>query len=111
MKGGGSGLRLSRKLAMKAYTPQIRIISVEHDRTMSASTLLRHAFDAQGLKHYPIINVFCHLEAGRCGVQSGMVAVEVDGSIVWAGKELTARMAEDFCVALQNYAKKQEQGL
>jgi hypothetical protein len=94
---------------MKAYIPAIRVISVEHERTVSAGGVLRHALDARGLRNYPVRNVFCHLEAGRCGIQAGMVAVEVDGGIVWAGKALSGNMAGKFCDALRAYARRREE--
>ena len=84
---------------MKPYIPQLRVISVDHDRTSIAAVRLRHALDAAGLQAYPVRSVFCHLEAGRCGVKAGIVAVEADGGIVWAGKELT----EDSAAALADW--------
>ena len=92
---------------MKPYIPEIRVISVDHDRTSLAAGRLRHFLDALGLHSYPVRSVFCHLESGRCGVKAGIVAVEVDGRIVWAGKELTESMAEQFCSQLRGYIEKQ----
>lgn len=94
---------------MKPYIPEIRVISVDHDRTSLAAGRLRHFLDAQGLSGCPVRSVFCHLESGRCGVKAGIVAVEVDGRIVWAGKELTENMAEQFCSQLHGYIVKQTQ--
>ncbi len=91
---------------MATYTPQIRIISVDHDRTVTASQRLQHAMTKQK-QHYTIHNVFCHLEAGRCGVLSGAVALEVDGSIVWMGSELTDNLATQFCNGLTAYVAQQ----
>jgi len=88
---------------MKASVPQIRIISVDHERTSATETLLRHAMTRRDLHHCPLRAVYCHLEAGRCGVRSGSVALEVDGSIVWAGAQLTETMAETFCDGLERY--------
>lgn len=98
---------------MKPYVPQLRVISVEHDKTTLAAGRLRRALDAAGMKDYPIRSVFCHLEAGRCGVKAGMVAVEADGAIVWAGKELTEAIAAAFAEGLPPYVqrKKEEYGM
>ena len=85
---------------MKPFIPQIRIISVDHDRTITAEARLRHALDRHSMNNYPVRNVFCHLEAGRCGVKAGIVAVEVEGQIVWAGKELTDESADALCERL-----------
>ena len=93
---------------MKAYIPEIRVISIDHERTVATAGMLRHALDARDLKKYPVRSVFCHLEAGRCGVKAGMVAVEIDGNIVWGGKELTGSMAEQFCDAVCAYARRNE---
>lgn len=92
---------------MKQQIPSLRIISVDHDRTILAEQRLRKAMNAAGLKYVPIRNVFCHLESGRCGIKSGTVAVEVDGCIVWGGKELTERLADLLCEGLTNYIQKQ----
>ncbi|MDR0816484.1 MAG: hypothetical protein LBN28_03715 [Desulfovibrio sp.] len=91
---------------MKPYIPEIRVISVEHARTILAETRLRHALDKHDLRRYPVRGVFCHLEAGRCGVKAGVVALEVDGRIIWAGKELTQDLAEQFCAGLPDYVRK-----
>lgn len=98
---------------MKEYIPNIRIISVDHDRTTRAATRLRHALDAYGYKNYKILNVFCHLEAGRWGVHSGKVAIDVDGQIIWRGAELGAELANQFCEGLPAYIqqKKAELGI
>ncbi len=98
---------------MKPYVPQIRVISVDHDRTTIAGARLRHALDAHGMREYPVRSVFCHLEAGRCGVKAGLVAVEVDGLIVWAGKELTQETAAVFCERLPAFIqrRKEEYGM
>ena len=94
---------------MKAYIPEIRVISVDHERTVAAASMLRHGLDARDLKKYPVRSVFCHLEAGRCGVNAGLAAVEVDGNIVWAGKELTESMVEQFCDAVCAYVRRREE--
>jgi len=96
---------------MKAYIPEVRVISVDHERTVTTANLLRHALDARDLKKYPVRSVFCHLEAGRSGVKAGTVAVEVDGNIVWDGKEFTENMAEQFCDAVRAYARRREEAL
>lgn len=98
---------------MKEYIPNIRVISVDHDRTQNAASNLRHALDAHGYKHYHVLNSFCHLEAGRWGVPSGKVAIDVDGQIIWKGTELTPKLAEDFCAGLPAYikARKKELGI
>lgn len=96
---------------MKEYIPNIRIISVDHDRTTIASTRLRHALDAHGLKHYRVLSSFCHLEAGRWGVPSGSVAIDVDGQIIWRGAELTEKLAEQFCAGLPAYIKQRKDEL
>ena len=93
---------------MKEFIPQIRIISVDHDRTSVAQTRLRHALDNHGMANYPVRSVFCHLEAGRCGVKAGIVAIEVEGRIVWAGKELTPGLADQFCEGLPAFIKEQK---
>lgn len=98
---------------MKEFIPQIRVISVDHDRTSIAHTRLRHAMDRHNMKQYQVRSVFCHLESGRCGVESGKVAIEVDGLIIWKGKELTEDLAEQFCVGLPRFIeqRKQEYGI
>ena len=96
---------------MKEYIPNIRIISVDHDRTTTAAARLRHALDAHGYKNFKVLNVFCHLEAGRWGVHSGKVAIDVDGQIVWRGPELTEDLAEQFCAGLPAYVQKQKEDL
>ena len=90
----------------RPYLPEIRVISVEHGRTTLAEQRLRRALDAHGMRQYPVRSVFCHLEAGRCGVPSGQVAVEVDGCIIWAGSELTETLAEKFCIGLPDYLRR-----
>lgn len=92
---------------MKPYTPQIRVISVDHDRTVLTSRRLRHAMDLRGLQGWRVHNVFCHLEAGRCGVPAGVVAVEVDGSMGWLGKEMSEELADRFSEGLIEYARQQ----
>lgn len=84
----------------KAFIPQIRVISVDHDRTSIAERRLRKSMEAHGLQSYPVRSVYCHLESGRCGVPSGKVAIEVEGRIVWLGAELTEALAEQFCRGL-----------
>jgi hypothetical protein len=91
----------------KAYIPQIRVISVDHDRTTIAEGRLRKAMDAHAMQDYPVRSVFCHLESGRCGVPAGVVAVEVDGRVIWMGKELTEKLAESFCAGLPDYIQGQ----
>ena len=93
---------------MKKNKPQIRIISVDHERTSSVETVLRHAFARRNLDNCPVHCVFCHLEAGRCGVQSGTVAVEVDGVVVWAGAGMDEAMADTFCTALERWMVRQD---
>lgn len=89
----------------KAFIPQIRVISVDHDRTSIAETRLRKALDAHQMQDYPVRSVFCHLESGRCGVPAGVVAVEVEGNIIWMGKELTEKLAESFCEGLPAFIR------
>ena len=91
----------------KTYIPQIRVISVDHDRTTLAGQRLRKALDRHGMRDYPVRGVFCHLEAGRCGVPSGKVAVEVDGNIIWAGPEVTDSLAGSFCRGLPEFVRQQ----
>lgn len=97
----------------KPYRPEIRVISVDHDRTTIAASRLRHALDSRGMRDFPVRSVFCHLEAGRCGVKAGIVAVEADGVIVWAGKELTEEIAAAFAGRLPAFIerKKEEYGM
>ncbi len=90
----------------KEYAPKIRVISVDHGRTVLAAERLRHALDRHGFRQYPVLSVFCHLEAGRCGVASGSVAVEVDGGLIWNGPELSENLAEQFCRGLEIYLLK-----
>ena len=90
----------------KAFIPQIRIISVDHDRTVLAEQRLRHCMDRNGMKEYPVRSVFCHLEAGRCGIPSGIAALEVEGRIIWRGKELTEDLAQKFCEGLPHFIAK-----
>ena len=94
---------------MKKYVPQIRVISVEHDLTVQATQRLAHAMRQAGLT-YPVREVFCHLEAGRCGLKAGVVGIEVDGSFVWGGKELTESLAVSFCDGLKRHVERMEQG-
>ena len=96
---------------MKAFIPQIRIISVDHDRTVTAMQRLRKSMDRHTLQNYPIREVFCHLEAGRCGIPAGIVAIEVEGLIVWRGKELTEKLADDFSTGLPAFLEKYKQGM
>lgn len=91
---------------MKKFIPQIRIISVEHDRTITAMQRLRRSMDNHDLQDFPIREVFCHLEAGRCGIPAGIVAIEVEGIIVWRGKELTEKLADDFATGLPQFLEK-----
>jgi hypothetical protein len=95
----------------KDYIPQIRVISVDHERTSLAERRLRHALDAHDLRRYPVRSVFCHLESGRCGVSSGQIAVEVDGGIIWKGKEITEKLAESFAAGLPDYVLRQMRDL
>jgi hypothetical protein len=94
---------------MKPYIPQIRVISVDHDRTTIAETRLRRALDKHDMHSYPVRGVFCHLEAGRCGIKAGLVAIEVEGLIIWAGKELTETLADRFCEGLPAFMQKQKE--
>lgn len=96
---------------MKPYIPQLRIISVDHDRTSVAERRLRAALDAASLGDYPVRSVFCHLESGRCGVPAGIVAVEVDGKIIWGGPELTEETAGRIARRLPEYVQRQMQEL
>lgn len=96
---------------MKAFIPQIRIISVDHDRTITAMQRLRKSMDKHHLEDYPIREVFCHLEAGRCGIPAGIVAIEVEGIIVWRGKELTEKLANDFATGLPTFLEKYRQDM
>lgn len=96
----------------KKYEPQIRIISVEHDKTIEGERLLTHALKEHGIT-VPLRNVFCHLEAGRCGIKSGKVAIEVDGSIIFEGENITPELSEQFCKGLPRYiaAMEKEYGI
>ena len=98
---------------MKPYVPQIRIISVDHDKTVTAATRLRHALDKHKLSDCPVLSVFCHLEAGRCGIKAGVVALEIDGSILWGGKELTEEVAAAVSERLPAFIqrKREEYGM
>lgn len=96
---------------MKPFIPQIRIISVDHDRTITAMQRLRKSMDNNQLQDYPIREVFCHLEAGRCGIPAGIVAIEVEGIIVWRGKELTEKLANDFSTGLPQFLEKYRQDM
>lgn len=87
----------------KTFIPQIRVISVDHERTILAERRLRKSLDAHGLREYPVRSVYCHLESGRCGVPAGLVAIEVEGRIVWRGKELTERLADAFSTGLPEF--------
>ena len=87
----------------KPFIPLIRVISVDHERTSTAETRLRKALDAHHMHEYPVRSVFCHLESGRCGVPAGQVAAEVEGRIIWMGKELTEKLAESFCKGLPTF--------
>lgn len=97
----------------KTFVPLIRVISVDHDRTSIAERRLRKSMDAHNLREYPVRSVFCHLESGRCGVSSGEVAVEVEGRIIWRGKELTEKLADSFSRGLPDFllALQRELGL
>ena len=94
---------------MKPYIPQIRVISVDHGRTTIAEGRLRRALDKHGMQSYHVRGVFCHLEAGRCGIKSGLVAIEVEGMIIWAGKELTEGLAGQFCEGLPAFMEKRKE--
>lgn len=98
---------------MKTFIPQIRVISVDHDRTTLAATRLRHALDSYGMREYPVRSSFCHLEAGRCGITAGRIAIEVEGRIIWTGKELTEALADSFCKGLPGFVERlrEEYGL
>ncbi len=91
----------------KPYIPQIRVLSVDHGRTTLAEQRLRHALDKHNLRHYPVRSAFCHLETGRCGIPAGIVAIEVDGVLVWHGSELTEELADQFCSGLPDYLQRQ----
>ena len=88
---------------MKDFIPQIRIISVDHDKTITAMQRLHRSMEKHGLIKHSVREVFCHLEAGRCGVKSGYVAIEVEGMIIWKGQELTEKLAEQFAEGLPKF--------
>lgn len=98
---------------MKLFVPHIRVISVDHDRTTQAAARLRHALNQHGMQAYPVRSSFCHLEAGRCGVAAGLVALEVEGRLIWNGSELTEALADAFCRGLPDYMRllREEYGL
>lgn len=96
----------SKAMEKKEFIPQIRVISVDHDRTSIAERRLRKSMDANGLQNYPVRSVYCHLESGRCGVPSGQVAIEVEGRVIWLGPELTEELAEQFSRGLPAFAAK-----
>ena len=98
---------LSIEFFMKKHIPQIRILSPDHERTTQVAQKVQHAMTAHDLS-YPVHNVFCHLESGRCGVRSGTVALEVDGGIVWVGEECTDPLADAFCRSLIAYLEKKK---
>jgi hypothetical protein len=91
----------------KPYIPLIRVISVDHERTSTAERRLLRALERHDLRQYPVRSVFCHLEAGRCGIPSGLVAVEVDGRVIWTGGELTEKLAESFAAGLPDFVSRQ----
>ncbi len=88
---------------MKYFTPQIRVISVDHQKTTTAVQLLHRSMERHGLLKYPVREVFCHLEAGRCGIKAGVVAIEVEGIIIWKGEALTDKLAEQFAAGLPRF--------
>lgn len=96
---------------MKEYSPNIRVISVDHERTKVTASRLRKALDANGYRHYRVLSSFCNLEAGRWGVKSGTVAIDVDGQIIWMGAELSEALAQEFCTGLPTYIQKQKEKL
>ena len=91
------------------YTPRIRIISVDHALTVQAAQRLSQAMHAAHMR-YPVREVFCHLEAGRCGLKVGSIGIELDGNFVWAGHELTEGLAASFCESLQLHVDRMEKG-
>ncbi|WP_027187444.1 hypothetical protein [Desulfovibrio cuneatus] len=97
---------------MKPFIPLIRIISVEHDKTLQAQQHVCRALQAKGIT-YPVREVYCHLEASRCGVQAGMVGVEVEGRFAFVGAEVTEEVAATFAEKLPLFVEhmKREYGL
>lgn len=95
----------------KPFVPQIRIISVDHERTSLAERRLRKCMDSHGMRNYPVRSVYCHLESGRCGVPSGNVGLEVEGRVIWMGPELTEKLAEQFCLGLPRFIAQQKSQL
>ena len=97
---------------MKPFIPLIRIISVEHDKTLQAQQRVCRALHAKGIT-YPVREVYCHLEASRCGVQAGMVGVEVEGRFAFVGPEVTEEVASNFAEKLPVFVEhmKREYGL
>jgi hypothetical protein len=93
----------------KPFLPLIRVISVDPDRTRAAEKRLLNALERHELRQYPVRSVFCHLEAGRCGIPAGLVAVEVDGRVIWAGKDLTDALAESFAAGLPAFVRQLEE--
>ena len=91
---------------MKKFIPQIRIISVEHDRTITAMQRLRRSMDNHDLQDFPIREVFCHLQAGGSGVLSFFLVAQGEVIIVWRGKELTEKLADDFATGLPQFLEK-----
>ncbi len=89
------------------YTPRIRIISVDHALTVQAAQLLTRTLHEHNMQ-YPLREVYCHLEAGRCGLKVGAVGIEVDGNFVWAGGELSAATAEIFCHSLKAHVQRMQ---
>lgn len=95
---------------MKSYTPSIRIVSANHEKTVEASQLLAHAMKKHNLP-YRINDVFCHLETSRCGLSPEQVGVEVDGRFIFVGNAITPRLAESFCEGLPAYIEQQKREL
>ncbi len=95
---------------MKAYTPYIRIVSANHEKTVAASQLLAHAMKKHNLP-YRINDVFCHLETSRCGLTADQIGVEVDGQFIFIGSSMTDKLAESFCAGLPAYIEKQKREL
>ena len=94
----------------REYLTEIRVISVDHDRTSLAEQTLAHG-KPQNAPNVRIRDVYCHLEAGRCGVASGSVAIEVDGQIIWKGAELTPKLAASFWNGLPKFIEQQKKEL
>lgn len=96
----------------KEIITEIRVISVDHDRTSKTEQLLNHSMpkDLPG-GPYRLRSVYCHLEAGRCGVPAGKVAIEVEGQIIWRGAELTDKLAASFWQGLPEFVRQQRSEL